>query len=326
MQIPSVPFKGYYLPHILTSVVVLYLIRKYRERKWGKCMNTVQLYGKIAIVTGANSGIGYEIAKELARRHAMVILACRDIDKAKEAIARIKESTKTMTVLLPIELDLASLWSIKEFAKKIRENYPYIDLLVNNAGVAFPPKKRVTTKDGLEVHFGVNHLGHYYLTRLLTENLINSRVVIVSSALHEKGQINLNDLNSSLSSERQNLYANSKLANIYFCQQLAKKEKLKAYACCPGWVYTKLFRHSLKWYHFFIMGPLAFLYMRTPFQGSQTPIYCCTAPELEAETGLLYRDCQIYNSKYKFDDEVGRQLWEQSELTIKEIMGGDSEL
>ncbi|KAJ8927877.1 hypothetical protein NQ314_019621 [Rhamnusium bicolor] len=229
---------------------------------------------------------------------------------------------------IPMELDLASLYSIKSFADNVKKHYKEINLLINNAGVAFPNKKRVETKDGFEVHFGVNHLGHFFLTNLLMELLAASsnscsRVVIVTSSLHEKGVLNLNDLNSVRTATRYNLYANSKLANIYFAQELAKRVKsknIRVYACCPGWIYTRLFRHSFKWYHYFLVAPVAFFFMRSPKQGAQTPIYCATEPDLEIETGLLYRDCMHYNSRVIFYDNVATKLWEETQNMINKII------
>ncbi|XP_018564020.1 retinol dehydrogenase 11-like [Anoplophora glabripennis] len=315
--------------YVLPSIIILIIIRKYRETKWGKCKNKVRLDGKIAIVTGANSGLGLEIAKELAARNAQVILACRNLEKANTACEYIRGTSKNSKVMLiPMELDLASLYSIKNFADKIKEHYQEINILINNAGVAFPNTKRVETKDGFEVHFGVNHLGTFYLTNLLLEPLSassgnNARVVVVASSLHEKGVVNVNDLNSLRVTKKTNLYANSKLMNIYFAQELSrriKSKKINVYACCPGWVYTALFRHSIKWYHYFLIAPVAFFFMRSPKQGVQTPVYCATEPELETETGLLYRDCKRYNSKVIFYDNIATKLWEESESMINKII------
>lgn len=173
-----------------------------------------------------------------------------------------------------MEIDLASLKSIRRFADEIKSKFKAIHLLINNAGVSYPKNKRVETQDGFEVHFGVNHLGHFYLTNLLLDLLSAdttsiSRVVVVASSLHERGAIDLDDLNSLSDNSNKNLYANSKLANIYFAQELSRRvasKNIKVYACCPGWVYTGLFRHSLKWYHYFLMSPVALFFMRSPFQ------------------------------------------------------------
>ncbi|KAG5887916.1 hypothetical protein JTB14_003013 [Gonioctena quinquepunctata] len=311
--------------YIFPSFLLLFIIRKYRESKWGKCQNKVKLDEKIAIVTGANSGIGFEVAKELASRNAKVILACRTLESSREACVNICAKLGKAPTLIPMELDLSSLQSIKHFADEIKQTYHTIHLLINNAGVSYPKSKRIETSDGFEIHFGVNHLGHFYLTNLLLDLLSqdSSRIVVVASTLHERGEINLNDLNSSQTTKKANLYANSKLANVYFARELARRTKprnVKVYACCPGWVYTGLFRHSVRWYHYFFIAPMAFFFMRSPKQGAQTPVYCATEPALENETGLLYRDCKQYNSKAIFYDSIATQLWEKTEEMIENAL------
>lgn len=168
-------------------------------------------------------------------------------------------------------LDLASLKSIKQFADNIKANYPQVHLLINNAGVSYPRKgERINTEDGFEIHFGVNYLGHFYLTKLLLPLFAknDSSIIIVSSTLHEKGKLDLQDLNRLKGIENTNLYADSKLACVYFGIELAKRTKnnVNVYTCCPGWVYTSLFRHSFKWFHYILIAPFAFLYMRSPQQ------------------------------------------------------------
>lgn len=171
-------------------------------------------------------------------------------------------------------LDLASLQSIKDFANEIKQNFSEIHLLINNAGVSIPKNTRVETVDGFEANFGINHLGHFYLTNLLLDVLKNSklsRIIIVTSLLHEKAKLNLDDLNMKESyDEKVNLYANSKLANMYYCRELAKRIEgsgVNVYAVCPGWVYTNLFRyHKVKWYHYIAVAPIAFFFMRSAKQ------------------------------------------------------------
>lgn len=311
--------------YILPTLLILIAVRKYRESKWGKCKNKVKLNGKLALVTGANSGIGFEIAKELAARNAQVILACRSLDKANAAIEEIKKSLLNNPTLIPMKLDLDSLSSIKEFSQLVKKNHSKIDILVNNAGVAYPRSQRLQTADGFEIHFGTNHLGHFYLTNLLEDLVVHAkgRVVVVASSLHEKGKIDLKSIKNLEFEDGENLYANSKLANVYFAQELARRTKekgIKVYALCPGWVYTGLFRHSFKWYHFILIAPVAFFYMRNSKQGAQTAIYCATEPSLENESGLLYRDCKNYNSKVIFYDRIARELWEESEKMIKSVV------
>lgn len=170
-----------------------------------------------------------------------------------------------------MELDLACLKSVKQFAFNVQQLYPEIHLLINNAGVAYPKNQLHFTEDGFEIHFGVNHLGHFYLTNLLLGTLKKSspsRIIVISSSLHEKGKIDVNNLevNQQISS---NFYANSKLANIYFCKELSKRIQntgISIYAVCPGWVYTSLFRHSICWYHYILVAPIAYFFMRSPKQ------------------------------------------------------------
>lgn len=309
------------------TVVLLYVARKYREKTWGKCVNTVRLDGKVAIITGANSGIGFETAKELALRGAQVILACRSIHSAQEAANRIKKQLQSLLKcdLVPMELDLARLESVQRFAEQIRENYQEIHLLINNAGVSYPKNVRKTTADGFEIHFGVNHLGHFFLTILLLDILKEAdfaRIIIVSSMLHEKAKLNIDDLNSENIKEDANLYANSKLANMYFCRELAKRvegSNVNVYALCPGWVLTGLFRnHNPKWYHYIAVAPIAFFFMRSAKQGAQTVVYCATEPKLAEENGYLYRNCKKYTSKHNFDNKLGLLLWEHSERMLRE--------
>lgn len=170
-------------------------------------------------------------------------------------------------------LDLASVKSIQEFAKEIKDKFPNIHILINNAGVSLPKDIRKETEDGFEYHFGINHLGHFLLTNLLLDILKKSkpsRIIVVSSLLHEKSALYINDLNMKNTKDKINLYASSKLANIYFVRELAKKIRgsgISVYAVCPGWVYTGLFRyHNIKWYHYIAVAPIAFFFMRNAQQ------------------------------------------------------------
>lgn len=260
--------------YVISTIVVLIAIRKYKESKWGKCKNKVQLEGKVAIVTGANSGIGYEITKELARRKARVIMACRDSTATALAVGKLKSELIPPTLLIPMELDLGCVKSIENFVHEVSSTFRQVDILINNAGVSYPNTQRRTTSDGFEIHFGVNYLGHYLLTNLLLDKSMlgkASRVIVVSSLLHEKGQIRLEDLNLQKQYKQQpNPYADSKLACVYFAKELARRSTGKGvgvYAICPGWVYTNLFRHHpRKWFQYILITPVAFLFMRSARQ------------------------------------------------------------
>lgn len=304
-----------------TLGVILVLVRKYQEYKWGKCTNSVSLHGKVVLITGANSGIGFETAKELARRGAKVILACRDMDKATLAITKIQQSLQTCSDLVAMQLDLGSLHSVQSFVEELKRSECKIDILINNAGVSFPKSQLLRTTDGYEIHFGVNHLGHYLLTRLLLPQLqAGSRVIVVSSLLHQKGNIYLDDLNATSGTGRTPEYNNSKLANAYFSHELAtrvQQDGISVYTVCPGWVYTGLFRnHQVRWYHYLLVAPIAYLFMRTPAQGAQTLIYCATEPELASETGQFYRNCARYQSTVQFSADTSHGLWTASEQMI----------
>ncbi|XP_063233744.1 retinol dehydrogenase 12-like isoform X2 [Bacillus rossius redtenbacheri] len=154
-------------------IVAAGLIRKWQEKQWGKCKSQSSLQDKVFIVTGANSGIGKETARGLVKRKARVIMACRDLSSARNAIEDIRHETSSGE-LIPIHLDLSSLMSVREFVSEVLKEFPKIHVLINNAGVYIPVEKNCKTKEGFEIHFGVNHLGHFLLTNLLIPRLRES--------------------------------------------------------------------------------------------------------------------------------------------------------
>src|SRR6516225_2737216 len=180
-------------------------------------------HGRLAVVTGANTGLGFQTAQVLAACGASVVLAVRDAEKGKAAAARIVGSAPGVNVTVQ-PLDLASLESIRAAAGELRARHPRIDLLVNNAGVMFPPRQ--TTPDGFELQLGTNHLGHFALTGLLLEQMLpvpGSRVVTVSSEAHRiRARINFDDLQSERSYRRVAAYSQSKLANLMFTYELIR--------------------------------------------------------------------------------------------------------
>lgn len=197
------------------------------------------------IITGANTGIGKATAVDLAKRGAKIYFACRSNDKGMAALNEIKESTGSSTLFF-MQLDLASLESIREFSKKFHDAESRLDILINNAGLLSPMER---TKDGFEINMGVNHLGHFLLTNLLLDLLkaaAPSRVVVVSSDLHRYGGINKDDFNSEKSFPGAwKAYGNSKLANVLFTRQLAKMLQgsgVTINALCPGAVDTEATR------------------------------------------------------------------------------------
>jgi NAD(P)-dependent dehydrogenase (short-subunit alcohol dehydrogenase family) len=205
--------------------------------------------GRVAIITGSNTGIGYGAAAVLAAKGAHTVLAVRNLDKGDDAVARIKSASPDATVTLQ-QLDLTSLDNVRKAADELRANFPRIDLLINNAGVMYTPK--ASTKDGFELQFGTNHLGHFALTGQLLDNMLpveGSRVVTVSSMGHRiRAKIHFDDLNLDRNYNRVVAYGQSKLANLLFTYELARRLKAKgaptvALAAHPGAADTELLRN-----------------------------------------------------------------------------------
>jgi len=206
--------------------------------------------GRVVIVTGSSSGIGLEAARVLASKNATVIIAVRNPEKGNSAVNKIKRQHKNVNVEF-MGLDLADLDSVRLFTKIFKEKFNKLDLLINNAGVMIPPYGK--TKDGFELQFGTNHLGHFALTGLLIEllkNTKNSRIVNVSSAAHKYGNLNFADLNwEKRKYKTWRAYGDSKISNLYFTYELQRrladsKSTVKVTAAHPGWTATDLQRHS----------------------------------------------------------------------------------
>jgi len=279
---------------------------------------------RIAIVTGANSGIGLETARELVFKGATVIMACRDASRAETAAEDIREQKPSGTVEV-MTLDLANLSSIKTFNKEFRSQYDRLDLLVNNAGVMMPPASK--TADGFELQFGTNHLGHFALTGQLLDILLktpNSRVVNVASAAHRMGSIDFDDLQWEKRPYKEMAsYGQSKLANLLFTFELQRRlessgNKTIAVAVHPGWTGTNLQRNTL---FFRIMNPV---FAMKPWQGALPTLYAATA---DAPKGGEYYGPggfyemrgypkQVDSTPESKDEETARRLWTISqELT-----------
>ncbi|XP_015268799.1 PREDICTED: retinol dehydrogenase 12 [Gekko japonicus] len=286
-------------------------IRKYIAG--GVCKSTVKLNGKVAVITGGSTGIGKETAKDLARRGARIILACRDMAKGEAAACEIQTSTGNQQVIVK-KLDLADTKSIREFAENFLKEENELHILINNAGVMMCPYSK--TADGFEMHMGVNHLGHFLLTFLLLERLKQSapaRIVNVSSLAHHGGKIRFHDLQSEKSYNRTLAYCHSKLANILFTRELAKRLQgtgVTVNALHPGSVQTELTRHvplvDIIW------RKITF-FLKTPQEGAQTSVYCAVAEELESVSGKYFSDCQpAYVSAQGRNEETAKQLWKVS--------------
>ncbi|MBN9755356.1 putative oxidoreductase/Short-chain dehydrogenase [Pseudonocardia sp. Ae406_Ps2] len=234
-------------------------------------------HGRVAVVTGANVGLGFETARMLAEHGARVVLAVRDIEKGRQAAARMGGDVGVQA------LDLTSLESVSIAAAELRATYPRIDLLINNAGVMYTPKQ--TTADGFELQFGTNHLGHFALTNLLLERLLpvpGSRVVTVSSTGHRiRAAIHFDDLQWERSYSRSAAYGQSKLANLMFTYELQRRlaphGTTLAVAAHPGVSNTELARNTPAALRV-PMGWLAPLLTQTPEMGALPTVRAATDP------------------------------------------------
>ncbi|XP_046342041.1 retinol dehydrogenase 13-like isoform X2 [Haliotis rufescens] len=296
----------------------IYLLKDYMGG--GKYTGEERLPGRTAIITGANTGIGKETARDLARRGGRIIMACRDLDKCERARAEIVLETANRNIKCQL-LDLASVGSIKAFAKAVNQNEKRLDILINNAGIMRCPK--LLTEDGFEMQLGVNHLGHFLLTHLLLDKLkasAPSRIINVSSLAHSRGRINFEDLNSANSYAPAAAYEQSKLANVLFTVELAKRLKDTGVTCNavnPGLVKTEIGRHlsvTKSYISSFLLFPFLWLMLKTPRQGAQTTLYAALDPRLAAVTGKYFSDCEEQAlSQQVVDEAVIKRLWAISE-------------
>ncbi|XP_019643816.1 PREDICTED: retinol dehydrogenase 13-like [Branchiostoma belcheri] len=312
------------LSGILIIVATVVLLRRYFGG--GVCRSNARLDGKTVVITGGNAGIGKETARDLAKRGARVILACRDPKRAEEAAAEIRKDTGNGNVVVE-KLNLASLNSVREFAAKFNADESRLDILINNAGIMTCPQWR--TEDGFEMQFGTNHLGHFLLTNQLLDKLKTSapsRVVTVASSGHAVGHIHFDDINLEESYTPIKAYGQSKLANVLFTKELARKIKgtgVTAYSLHPGGINTGLQRHlgdSYGWW-FTLIKPLfaggLSLFGKTPQQGAQTTIHCAVSEGLETSSGLYFTDCAPKEPIPEAKDEaVAKKLWELSEKMV----------
>lgn len=267
---------------------------------------------RVCIVTGANTGIGRATAHELAKRGYHVFLGARNAEKGREAVEAIRNDTGSTTVEL-LEMDLGSLASVKAAAERFLARGTKLPLLVNNAGVA---GQRGITKDGFELAFGTNHLGHFLFTLLLLERIEASapaRIVNVSSQAHYDAKgIDFGALQRSTKSFTGLAeYAVSKLANVLFTAELARRLEGKgvtAYALHPGVVASDAWRR-IPW----PIRPLVTRAMLTNEEGARTSLYCATSPEVANESGLFYDDMRKKEpNPVARDEALARELWEKS--------------
>ncbi len=284
------------------------------------------LTDKTAVITGGNSGVGFETALELARHGATTIIACRSSSRGEKALNRIKESTPASHVELML-LNLGDLASVDEFTNRFKTTHQKLDLLINNAGIMATPYR--TTKDGFESQLGTNHLGHFALTAKLMPALSaasSSRVVNVSSIGHRSGDIDFNELLFSRSNyKRWRSYYRSKLANLLFTYEMhrrleqARIENIASLAAHPGVARTNLAQGM--GFIGTLLKPIAFLFVQSAQMGALPILRAATDPD--AQSGQYYGPDKphersgfpvvVSSSPDSHDEEAARCLWEHSE-------------
>jgi len=291
------------------------------------------LSGKIALVTGGTSGIGWETARALAAAGAHVVVTARDATKAGEAIDRLREAVPAGQFDFVV-LELASLASVRDAAGDILARFPAINILINNAAVMTPPFGR--TADGFETQFGTNHMGHFVLTNLLVPALIAgapSRVVVLSSAAHQLGGVLWDDINFDRDPyDRAKAYSQAKTANMLFAVELDRRLRsrgVRAFGVHPGVINTHLHRHltqeiiaELRAAAAIGGARMAPQKSKSLPQGAATSVWAATAPELEGKGGQYLQDCGIAPAStpevtgvkpYALDPAAAARLWEISE-------------
>ena len=290
------------------------------------------LSGKTFVVTGANSGIGFEASRALAARHATVVLACRSLEKGKAAVEAIRARAPDAKLALE-RLDLGDLGSVRSFAAKVVKDHARVDVLINNAGIMAIP--RLATKDGFETQIGTNHLGHFALTGLLLGRLVESapaRVVTVSSMAHTMGKfgaLDADDLRLQTGYTKWGAYGRSKLANLLFAYELERRLEARfpeviSVACHPGYAATNLqavgpqMTKSFFGKAFMSMGNA--LLAQSAAAGALPTLYAATVPDVRGGDyigpggpfKMIGAPVKQRSNRASHDAEAARKLWDTS--------------
>jgi NAD(P)-dependent dehydrogenase (short-subunit alcohol dehydrogenase family) len=281
----------------------------------------MSMHGKVVVVTGSNVGIGLETAVGVAERGATTVLACRNQAKAEAAASEVTRRTWNDDVHV-VALDLADLASVRKAADDILSGWGRLDVLVNNAGGTW--SEHLLTAQGFEYTFGVNHLGHFYLTNLLLGRLRTTapaRVVSVTSVGHHftRGGLNFDDLQSERRYEGMEAYCRSKLANVLFVRELARRETaggVTANAAHPGWVRSSFGMDGdtsgITGFGMRVMRP----FQISPRRGAKTSIYLATSPDVAGRTGMYWVRSKPGHMSRQATDDAAKRLWEESERLL----------
>ncbi|RWS29030.1 retinol dehydrogenase 14-like isoform X1 [Leptotrombidium deliense] len=298
-------------------VVSLILLKIYTKISMGWCNDEVDMSGKTVIITGGNAGIGKETARGLAKKNAKVILACRNMAKARVAAEDIIKTTGNNSVFVK-HCDLAALATVRSFCNEILNTENRLDVLILNAGMV-PSRGKHMTQDSLELQFSSNHLGHFLMTNLLLQLLKKSapsRIVVVSSYLHHYGNVDFENLSfEKYTPDPLFTYCKSKLANILFVKELTRRlqnTQVTANALHPGLVKTDI-NKDCPWYTRRVLQPIAFRFAKTAEEGAQTSIFLSTSNKVQNVSGKYFVDCKEANYSPKADDvELCKKMWSVS--------------
>ncbi|KAK2575834.1 hypothetical protein KPH14_007209 [Odynerus spinipes] len=302
------------------AVLLIVALRLYVCYTLGVCKSKNKMDGKTVIITGCTSGIGKETARNLAKRGAKLIMACRNLDLANKFKDELTKETGNANIHVR-KLDLSSLQSVREFARQINQEESRLDVLIHNAGTAEFLKKKVT-EDGLEMTMATNQFGPFLLTHLLIDLLKRSkpsRIVVVASELYRLASLNLDNPNPTTTFPGY-LYYVSKYANVVFTLELARRlEGTGVTANClhPGMIDSEIWRNV----HAPFSWPLKLivkLFFKTPEQGAQTSIHLAVSDELNGVSGKYFMDCAERGlSRGIQDTATGKKYWEICENIVK---------
>lgn len=294
---------------------------------------TDSLQDKVCLVTGATDGIGRATAKALAEKGARVVVHGRNREKAERTAAEIKAETRSGDVSYLLA-DFASLAEVRQLAAAFQEQYERLDVLVNNAGAMFISRQE--TADGFEKTFQVNHLAPFLLTNLLLDMLRQTaqrygeaRIINVSSDAHEGKRLDFDDLQKQHGYQGMNAYGQSKLANLYFTYELARRlagSGVTANALHPGFVATNIGANNVPVVGRLVKGLINLLLARDPEKGAETPVYLATSPAVRGVSGEYFVDCErVPSSPASRDEEAARRLWARSAEMVGLVGGADQQ-
>ena len=275
-----------------------------------------QLTNKLALITGANSGMGMATVEALSDAGATVVMLCRSEARGREALEKLTAG-KDREIQLML-CDLGDYESIRSFAAEFKKKFGKLDILVNNAG--FISLDRQETREGVERQFGINHLGHFLLTTELIELMgEGSRIVVVASGAHKAGKIHFDDINLTRGYNVVKAYGQSKLANVLFTRELARRLKdrgITVNCCHPGAVATNMGVNRETGFGKTITGLLK-PFFQTPAEGARTAVFLATDESVKEITGEYFYKCKIAkSSKRSHDMEAAARLWELSERMV----------